>query len=101
MLKTLIGLLLTISFAYSNQGESNSLVKQRKEILDLKKELNIFYMKKEKEYQKRKQEIQKILTQVENEKKEIEELFNKNKQILNDIEGTVDSKISKIYNTTQ
>ena len=99
MLKILIGTFLFISTIYANQGESNSLVKQRKEVLDLKKELNDFYMKKEKEYKKQKLEIKKILTQVENEKKEIESLFNRNKEILNDIEGAVGSKNSKIYNS--
>jgi len=99
MLKILLGVFLLISFMNANQGESNSLVKQRKEILDLKKELNDFYMKKEKKYQKQKLDIKKILTQVENEKKEIENLYNRNKEILNDIEGAVGSKTSKIYNS--
>jgi len=99
MLKFLIGIIISISFVYANQGESNSLVKQRKEVLDLKKELNDFYIKKEKEYQKQKLNIKKILTQVQNERKEIEELFNKNKDVLNDIEGAVGSKTSKIYNS--
>jgi len=80
-------------------GESNSLVKQRKEILDLKKELNEFYVKKEKEYQKQKLDIKKLLAQVENEKREIEDVYNKNKNILNDIEGAIGSKTSKIYNS--
>jgi len=80
-------------------GESNSLVKQRKEVMDLKKELNEFYLKKEKEYQKQKLDIKKLLAQVENEKREIEDLYNKNKNILNDIEGAIGSKTSKIYNS--
>ena len=99
MVKILISILISISFIHANQGESNSLVKQRKEVLDLKKELNDFYIKKEKEYQKQKLNIKKILTQVQNERKEIEELFNKNKDVLNDIEGAVGSKTSKIYNS--
>ncbi len=88
-----------MSTMYANTGESNSLVKQRKEIMDLKKELNDFYAQKEKKYQKQKLEIKKILTQVENEKREIEELYNKNKNILNDIEGAIGTKTSKIYNS--
>ncbi|NQY93744.1 MAG: hypothetical protein HRT43_06220 [Campylobacteraceae bacterium] len=80
-------------------GESSSLVKQRKEVMDLKKELNEFYVKKEKEYQKQKLDIKKLLAQVENEKREIEELYNRNKNILNDIEGAIGSKTSKIYNS--
>ncbi len=99
MLKVLFSLFLICSFINANQGESNSLVKQRKEILDLKKDFNDFYIKKQKEYKKQKLELKKILTQTQNEKKEIEELFNKNKQVLNDIEGAVGSKTSKIYNS--
>jgi flagellar motility protein MotE (MotC chaperone) len=56
-------------------------------------------MKKEKEYKKQKLELKKILTQTQNEKKEIEDLFNRNKEILEDIEGAVGSKTSKIYNS--
>ncbi len=99
MIKILIVTLLTISSMYANTGESSSLVKQRKEILDLKKELNEFYDKKEKKYQKQKQEIKKILAQVETEKREIEELYKKNRDILNDIEGAIGTKTSKIYNS--
>ncbi len=99
MLRILLSLFLICSFINANQGESNSLVKQRKEILDLKKELNDFYLKKEKEYKKQKLELIKILTQTQNEKKEIEELYNKNRQVLDDIEGAVGSKTSKIYNS--
>jgi len=84
---------------YAATGESNSLVKQRKEILDIKKELNEFYSKKEKEYQKQKLDIKKLLAQVENEKREIEELYEQNKNILNDIEGAIGTKTSKIYNS--
>ena len=99
MRKFLLGIFLITSFIYANQGESNSLVKQRKEILDLKKELNDFYIKKEKEYKEQKLDVKKILAQVEKEKKEIEDLYNKNKEILDDIEGAVGSKTAKIYNS--
>ncbi len=99
MYKIVLVLFFITSSVWSAQGDSNSLVKQRKEITDLKKELNDFYIKKEKEYKKQKLELKKILTQTENEKKEIEDLFNRNKEILEDIEGAVGSKTSKIYNS--
>jgi len=96
MLKIILSLFLTTLLLNAATGESNSLVKQRKEVMDLKKELNEFYLKKEKEYQKQKLDIKKLLAQVENEKREIEDLYNKNKNILNDIEGAIGSKTSKI-----
>jgi len=99
MTKIVLSFLLLGSFVYAATGESNSLVKQRKEILDIKKELNEFYSKKEKEYQKQKLDIKKLLAQVENEKREIEELYEQNKNILNDIEGAIGTKTSKIYNS--
>jgi len=99
MIKVIMSFLLATLLLNAATGESNSLVKQRKEILDLKKELNEFYVKKEKEYQKQKLDIKKLLAQIENEKREIEDLYNKNKDILNDIEGAIGSKTSKIYNS--
>ncbi len=99
MLKIILGFFVTVVLLNAATGESNSLVKQRKEVMDLKKELNEFYLKKEKEYQKQKLDIKKLLAQVENEKREIEDLYNKNKNILNDIEGAIGSKTSKIYNS--
>ncbi len=99
MLKIILSLFLTTLLLNAATGESNSLVKQRKAVMDLKKELNEFYLKKEKVYQKQKLDIKKLLAQVENEKREIEELYNKNKNILNDIEGAIGSKTSKIYNS--
>jgi len=99
MLKIILSLFLTTLLLNAATGESNSLVKQRKAVMDLKKELNEFYLKKEKEYQKQKLDIKKLLAQVENEKREIEDLYNKNKNILNDIEGAIGSKTSKIYNS--
>ena len=99
MIKIVIAFFLMTSLLSAATGESSSLVKQRKEVMDLKKELNEFYIKKEKEYQKQKLDIKKLLAQVENEKREIEELYNRNKNILNDIEGAIGSKTSKIYNS--
>ncbi|OUR71252.1 hypothetical protein A9Q76_05890 [Arcobacter sp. 31_11_sub10_T18] len=99
MLKIILVFFVTVVLLNAATGESNSLVKQRKEVMDLKKELNEFYLKKEKEYQKQKLDIKKLLAQVENEKREIEDLYNKNKNILNDIEGAIGSKTSKIYNS--
>jgi len=99
MIRIIMSLFLMSLILGAATGESNSLVKQRKEILDLKKELNDFYIKKEKEYQKQKLDIKKLLAQVENEKREIEDVYNKNKNILNDIEGAIGSKTSKIYNS--
>lgn len=80
------------------QQDSSSLTKQKLEIQELKKELNNFYNKKEKEYQDRKAELETILAQIEKEKKEVESIRNNNLEILQDIKQTVQSKTSKIYN---
>lgn len=77
---------------------SAALIKQKIEIKELKKELNIFYNKKEKEYQARKKELDDILAKIEKEKNEIKSLRDENAQILKDIKGEVESKTAKIYN---
>jgi len=72
--------------------------KEKKEIIQLKKELNEFYEKKEKEYQKNKAQIEKLLAQVKKEKQEIKAIYERNQEILKNIEGKVASKTAKIYN---
>jgi len=90
----------TFSFinAQEERVSSAALIKQKIEVKELKKELNVFYNKKEKEYQKRKKELETILSKIENEKKDIQALHDKNESILKDIEGLVQSKTAKIYN---
>lgn len=88
----------TFSFAQEQRTSSAALIKQKIEIKELKKELNIFYNKKEEEYQARKKELETLLAKVESERKEIKALHDSNLQILKDIKGEVQSKTAKIYN---
>ncbi len=92
--------ILMFSFIYLNAQENSSasLIKQKIEIKELKKELSTFYNKKEKEYQKRKKELDEILAKIEKEKKEIEAIEEKNREILENIKGAVSNKTTKIYN---
>lgn len=100
MIRLLLVVFLFFSFlgAVEERVSSAALIKQKIEIKELKKQLNIFYNKKEKEYQKRKKELEIILGKIEKEKKDIQELHDKNEQILLDVKGAVDSKTAKIYN---
>ncbi|WP_258239426.1 hypothetical protein [Arcobacter sp. LA11] len=100
MIKFILMFFLFFSFleAQEERVSSAALIKQKIEIKELKKDLNIFYNKKEKEYQKRKKELETILTKIEKEKKDIQSLHESNEQMLLDIKGAVDSKTAKIYN---
>ena len=80
------------------QEDAVSFIKEKKEIRELKKELNAFYNKKEEEYQVRKKELESLLSKIQSEKKAVQELYDKNKAILDDIEGAVTTKTTKIYN---
>lgn len=71
--------------------------RDKQEIMALKKELNDFYDVKEKEYQKQKQELDVMAKKLESQKKEIADIYEKNKAILKDIEGAVATKTAKIY----
>lgn len=97
MIKIFVSLLFPLILLHAASA-SSTLAKESKEVMDLKKELNIFYTKKESEYKKRQLELKTLQTQIEKEKREIEELYKKNRDILNDIEGAVATKTSKIYN---
>jgi flagellar motility protein MotE (MotC chaperone) len=81
------------------QETAGTFIKEKKEIMELKLELNKFYTLKEDEYKKRKQELESIMAKIKSEKKAIEEIYSKNQEILKDIQGLVVSKTSKIYNT--
>lgn len=81
-----------------NAEDPVSFIKEKKEIKELKKELNIFYNKKEEDYKKRKTELDAILAKIQQEKREIKDLHDRNRRVLEDIEGAVATKTSKIYN---
>ena len=99
MIKKIVLILTFVVCSYGQTQDSSYLTKQKIEVKELKKELNSFYNKKEKEYQERKKELETILSQVQREKNNIQELHDKNLKILQDIEQTVQSKTTKIYNS--
>lgn len=92
-------IVFNISLFAQKEEDSGYLTKQKIEIMQLKKEFNDFYNKKDKEYQERKKELETILAQVKKEKKEIEELVLENRKLLDEIQQTVQSKTAKIYNS--
>lgn len=100
MIKGLFLVFLIFSFmdAAEERVSSSTLIKQKIEIKELKKELNRFYNKKEEEYQKRKKELDEILLKVEKEKRDIAKIQENNLDILRDIKGEVETKTAKIYN---
>ena len=94
--------IIALFFIYASGAEEKSssaaLIKQKIEIKELKKELNVFYNKKEKEYQLRKKELKTLLTKIEKGKKEIVEIRDENKKLLSDIKGEIANKTANIYN---
>lgn len=90
--------LFSVLNAQEERVTSAALIKQKIEVKELKKELNIFYNKKEAEYQERKKELLDLIKKVENEKKAISKIRDENLELLRDINGEVESKTSKIYN---
>lgn len=98
MIKQVLFLILFSYILNAQEETSSALMKQKIEVKELKQELNNFYNEKEKEYQDRKKELDLILSQIQKEKDEIQRLHDKNLAILQDIQQTVQSKTSKIYN---
>ena len=99
MIRIFLFFILFGTFAFGVEETSSSLTKQRIEVMDLKKELNIFYKEKETEYQQRKKELEGILSQIEKERNAVQKLHDKNLEILQDIKLEVENKTSKIYNS--
>jgi flagellar motility protein MotE (MotC chaperone) len=94
-------ILVLMSFLYLHAAPQDemSYIKEKNEVIALKEELTIFYNKKESEYQKNKQELEQLLKKIEKEKKEIATIYKQNEEILKDIQGEVESKMAKIYDT--
>mgnify|MGYP003624122276 CR=1 FL=1 len=80
------------------EDTAGSFIKEKKEIIELKKELNQFYTTKEAEYKTRKQELDALLAKIKTEKKNIQDIYDRNQVLLKDIKGEVVTKTSKIYN---
>ncbi|MGM0519311.1 MAG: hypothetical protein ACQERD_06690 [Campylobacterota bacterium] len=101
MKKLLLGTIILLNITYyanAAKEDSSYLTKQKLEIQELKKELNTFYNQKEKEYQERKKELEDILKKIESNKAQIESIKDENAQILEDINKSVENKITVIYN---
>ncbi|PHR69190.1 MAG: hypothetical protein COA66_15335 [Arcobacter sp.] len=96
-MKFIIILILSVTFLFSASKSAN-LEKEKKEVIQLKKDLNQFYTKKENEYQDRKKELEVILSKIKKEKKTIQNIYDKNIATLKDIKGVVVGKTTKIYN---
>ena len=94
----ILTLFLTFTYAAEERQSSAALIKQKIEVKELKKELNTFYNKKEKEYQVRKKELETLLSKIEKEKKEIQATRDENKELLSNIKGEVANKTANIYN---
>ena len=99
MLKKFIICMIFPLVLFSAEKTSSTLIKEKIEIKELKKDLNSFYNQKEQEYQNRKKELEKILNQIKKEKQQIKELHDNNLSILQDMKKTVDNKTAKIYNS--
>lgn len=80
------------------EDTAGSFIKEKKEIIELKKELNQFYTTKEAEYKTRKQELETLLAKIKTQKKNIQDIYDRNQVLLKDIKGEVVTKTSKIYN---
>ena len=99
MIRIFLFFILLGTFAFGVEETSSSLTKQRIEVINIKKELNIFYKEKETEYQQRKKELEGILSQIKKERNAVQKLHDKNLEILQDIKLEVENKTSKIYNS--
>ena len=97
-----LGFLFFIMFSSSvfcDVIEEANMAKEKKEIIELKKELTQFYDTKEAEYQKNKKELEDLLAKIESQRNETKRLHEETQQMIQDIEGKVASKTAKIYNS--
>jgi hypothetical protein len=92
-------LIIAIFSMYLNGAvmQEGEFIKQKTELVKLKKELDAFYAAKEAEYKKSQDKLVKIDKDVQNQLKEIKETKEANQKILDEIKQTVVSKAMKLY----
>lgn len=99
MYRYLLIVFLTIAvLPVAKANSTSSLEKEKIEIKRLKKELSLFYKKKEEEYKNRKKELEKILKNIQKEKENTQKIYDANLALLKDISESAESKTAKIYN---
>ncbi len=98
MYKYILICIFTINLFSVENVTLSDLQRQKLEVKRLKKELGLFYDKKEKEYKDRKKELESILQQIQKEKASIKKIHDENLALLKDIKENAESKTAKIYN---
>lgn len=97
-MRVILSILIALSLYGAEVLTEGKFVKEKKQIQELKAELTEFYNKKEKEYQERKAELEALLKTIKQQKQQMQEIYEKNKKLINDIEGKVTNKTTLIYN---
>ena len=92
-------ILCTIFIIYSNAAvmPEGEFIKQKNELIQLKKDLDQFYKAKENEYKKNKQKLDAINQDIQNRLKDIQATKDANQKILAEIKQTIVSKAMKLY----
>ena len=89
-------LFLTISLNATVMKEGE-FIKQKRELVKLKKDLDEFYKLKEQEYQKNKKELEAIEASIKKRLEDIKKIKQENQKILDEIEMKIVSKAMKLY----
>lgn len=87
-------LMLPVYSAVMQEGE---FVKQKRELIKLKQELDDFYKLKENEYNKNKKELELVNLDIKKQLEQIKLTKEENQKILDEIEFKVVSKAMKLY----
>ena len=77
--------------------QEGSFVKEKGEISQLKKDLDLFYKEKELQYQKQKQELETLNKDVQKKLTQVEDVKAKNQKILDEIDRKIQDKSIVMY----
>ena len=97
MYKILILSILFITCSNSVMMQEGSFVKEKKELIKLKSELDEFYKIKEDEYKKNKNELLSLDKSIQSKLDLIDETKKKNQKILDEITLKISSKAMTMY----
>lgn len=93
----ILGLFLLLNITNAAVMQEGEFVKERIELEKLKKELDIFYKEKERQYKAQLSELQALDTQIKSNLQAIEDTKKANDKVLAEIELKIKSKAMNLY----
>ena len=95
--KIILGLCFLVSILQSAVMQEGEFIKEKTELSQLKKDLDLFYKTKETEYKKQKKDLEDLNNQIKGKLEKIEAVKAENQKVLDEINQKVLDKSTILY----